>query len=455
MFNDRLQINRKVYKVTEITRHIKTILEDEVGSVWIEGELSNVSRPASGHMYFSLKDATAQIKAAFFKGSQQGLDFALRDGLKVRVYGNVTVYERTGQYQIIVRKMEEAGKGSLQEAFEKLKARLGGEGLFDAARKKPIPQLPQCVGVVTSPTGAAIRDILNVISRRFPNLHILIVPTRVQGEGAAAEIAAGIDLLNEHGKADVMIVGRGGGSMEDLWCFNEEVVARAIARSTIPVISAVGHEVDFTISDFVADMRAPTPSAAAELVVAQKHEFEEQLTAYTRRLVHIMRNRQLELRNRFIKAAQSYVFREPRHLVQQYAQQVDSLQMRLNQLLRERLHLLQRRFAQARDSYVFKEPAHLVRQHTQAVTTCRARMLNAFRAVMQKKQQQLRALDSQLRLLNPYAVLDRGYSITRDSAGRVIRDSDGVEQGAAIITRLAKGMITSRVEQTNKETLHG
>jgi exodeoxyribonuclease VII large subunit len=254
----------KVYQVSELTRALKALIESSIGSVWIEGEISNLRRPPSGHLYFTVKDATAQISAVLFKGNQRGLTFIPRDGLLVRVQGDVTVYEHGGNYQVIVRQMRESGAGALQARFEALKARLQAEGLFDPSRKKPLPLLPRRVGIVTSPTGAVIRDILNVLGRRFPNLHLMLVPVRVQGAGAAEEVAAAIDLLNERGEVDVMIVGRGGGSMEDLWCFNEEVVARAIARSRIPVISAVGHETDFTISDFVADVRAPTPSAAAE-----------------------------------------------------------------------------------------------------------------------------------------------------------------------------------------------
>ena len=278
-----MSAERRVLTVTELTRLIKAALESEVGTVWVEGEVSNLRQPSSGHLYFTVKDANAQITAVLFRGDQQRLKFKPRDGLQVRVYGEISVYERSGNYQIIVRVLEEAGKGALQAKFEELKEKLQKEGLFDPARKKAIPLLPRHVGVVTSPTGAAIHDILNVISRRFPNLHLVLAPVKVQGEGAAREIAAAIEFLNRRGGFDVLIVGRGGGSLEDLWCFNEEIVARAIAASRIPVISAVGHEIDFTISDFVADLRAATPSAAAELVVGRKDAFEGTLDELTRR----------------------------------------------------------------------------------------------------------------------------------------------------------------------------
>ena len=324
----------KIYGVSELTRRIKIILENRVGEVWLEGELSNVRRPSSGHYYFTIKDEQAQIGGVLFRGSQRGLRFTPADGLQVRVFGEVTVYERGGNYQVIVRRMEESGLGALQVRFEELKKRLQAEGLFDEERKKPIPLLPQHVGVVTSATGAALRDILSVMGRRFPNLHITIAPVRVQGEEAAEEIAAAIELMNRKGGFDVLIVSRGGGSLEDLWCFNEEIVARAIAASGIPVVSAVGHEIDFTISDFVADLRAPTPSAAAELVVGRKEELEERIQALSLRLGRALRQGAAEYRHRLAAAAGHYVFREPRNLVAQHAQHLDSLDNRLRQGLR-------------------------------------------------------------------------------------------------------------------------
>jgi exodeoxyribonuclease VII large subunit len=250
---------RKIYRVTELTRRIKAVLEDEVGTVWVEGEVSNAKLMTNGHLYFTLKDETSQLTAAFFRFQQSGARVEVKDGAKLRALGRITVYEPRGQYQLIVQKLEAAGQGSLQEAFEKLKGKLNQEGLFDSARKRPLPRLPRHIGIVTSPTGAAIRDMLQILGRRFPNLHIVVAPVRVQGEGAAEEIAAALDLLNQRADLDVLIVGRGGGSLEDLWAFNEEAVARALARSRLPVISAVGHEIDFTISDFVADVRAPHP----------------------------------------------------------------------------------------------------------------------------------------------------------------------------------------------------
>lgn len=425
------QDQRKVYRVSEITRLIKVAIENEFGSVWIEGEVSNLRRPASGHLYFTLKDESAQIPAVLFRGAQVGLRVEVKDGIKVRVYGQLTVYEAGGQYQVIVRKVEEAGKGDLQAAFEALKKKLAAEGLFDASRKRPLPLLPQHVGIVTSPTGAAIRDILKVLSRRFPNLHVVIAPARVQGEGAAAEIAAAIDLLNARGGIDVMIVGRGGGSLEDLWCFNEEAVARAIARSAVPVISAVGHEIDFTISDFVADVRAPTPSAAAEIVVGQKDAFEEKLAQYALRLGRALRQHATEIRARLAAAARSYVFREPVNLVRQFAQRVEGLRVRMGHGLRQAL----RTGVQRVDGLAMRLAHRMALWHG----TCR---------------QDVRRLASQLAAMSPRAVLERGFSITRRADGEVVRDAGSVAVGDTLETQVARGIVKSKVV-SRKRGQHG
>jgi len=412
-----------VFSVTELTRLIKATLESQVGSVWVEGEVSNLRQPSSGHYYFTVKDANAQITAVLFRGNQQRLKFKPRDGLLVRVQGEISVYERSGNYQIIVRTMEEAGQGALQAKFEALKEKLQKEGLFDPARKRAIPLLPQHVGVVTSPTGAAIHDILNVISRRFPNLHLVLAPVKVQGEGAAHEIVAAIEYLNRRGGFDVLIVGRGGGSLEDLWCFNEESVARAIVASQIPVISAVGHEIDFTISDFVADLRAATPSAAAELVVGRKDAFEGALDEMSRRLMRALRDYGAALRNRLQVAAGSYVFREPRNLVRQYYQHLDSLKLRIH--------------------HVVKGGAS---EGHQRLDDFGVRMIHELKLRTQSSAQEIRRLDSQLKALNPLAVLTRGYSITRDEQGRIVRTIKDVTVGRRITTRVGQGTIESEVK---------
>ncbi|RMD96216.1 MAG: exodeoxyribonuclease VII large subunit, partial [Calditrichaeota bacterium] len=288
---DYLLTEEKYYTVSELTREIKILLETRIPEVWVEGEISNFTHHSSGHMYFLLKDEHAQISCVMWRSRNNTLFFTPQDGMKIIVRGRITVYEKRGNYQLEVLQLHPAGVGELQLAFEQLKNRLRKEGLFDPAHKKPIPPYPERIGIVTSPTGAAIRDMIHILQRRFPPVEIILNPVRVQGEGAAVEIAQAIDQFNRYGQVDVLIVGRGGGSLEDLWAFNEEIVARAIFRSQIPVISAVGHEVDFSISDFVADLRAPTPSAAAELVVRNR----EEILAHLQKDLQKMTNGMLEL----------------------------------------------------------------------------------------------------------------------------------------------------------------
>ncbi len=420
---------RKIYLVGDLTRLIKGQLERTFGEVWVQGEVSNVRRPASGHIYFTIKDESAQISAVMFRGNQGRLKAPLADGTLVVAFGLISVYERSGAYQIVVRELEEAGKGSLHAAFEALKKKLEAEGLFARERKKPLPLLPRHIGIVTSSTGAAIRDILKVLSGRFPNLHVVLAPVKVQGEGAAAEIAAAIGLLNRVGGIDVMIVGRGGGSLEDLWAFNEEIVARAIAASGVPVISAVGHETDFTISDFVADHRAPTPSAAAERVVASKEVLEGQVDDMRRRLARALKESALSARHRLAVAAGSRVFTEPRDMVRQYAQRVGETWLKMRHSARDILRETQQRVddASQRGGNVL----------ARRVETCR---------------QDTKRLVVQLRALNPSAVLTRGYSITRDDSGRILRGVSGLRAGQLVRTRLAEGEFESEVKKTTADT---
>ena len=319
--------DKRILTVSRLTALIRSTLEENFAQVWVEGEVSNLAAPSSGHLYFTLKDGGAQLRCVMFKGTAKNLRFRLKDGMGLILRGRITLYEQRGDYQLIAEYAEPLGVGALQLAFEQLKERLSREGLFDDSRKQPLPLLPQRIGVVTSPTGAAIHDSLTVVNRRFANVEILIVPVRVQGDGAAAEIAAAIDDLNRYGGVDVMIVGRGGGSLEDLWAFNEEIVARAIARSRIPVISAVGHEVDVTIADFVADLRAATPSAAAELVVKSKQELEYLLKSLSHRLLREMEQRLGGNRSEVDRL--SHALRDPTFLLGHLAQRLDDQAARL------------------------------------------------------------------------------------------------------------------------------
>ena len=414
---------RQVWKISELTRRIKNTLEGEFGSVWVEGEISNFRRPASGHAYFTLKDATSQMRAVMFRGALAAVVLPLRDGMLVRGFGQITVYEASGEYQIVLKRLEAAGEGELMLRLEALKKKLAAEGLFAPERKRPLPALPQHVGIVTSPTGAAIRDILQVLDRRFANLHVVLAPVRVQGAGAAEEIAAAIDLLNARGGLDVLIVGRGGGSLEDLWCFNEEAVVRSIVRSAIPVISAVGHEIDWTLSDFAADVRAPTPSAAAEMVVKGKDELERRVADLRRRLALGARTAVLGWRHRLDRAARTPGLREPLQAVQRLQQGVDFLAVRLQNAL--------------------AGLPQLVRQRTD---TAARRMERAMRGRMEEGRRTLQHAEAQLRMLNPKGVLARGYSLTRLPDGRLQRTAADAAPGMRLVTELADGTVGSTVD---------
>lgn len=437
---------RKIYSVAEVNRKARAVLESGVGELWVEGELSRVTLHGSGHWYFTLKDEQAAVSCAMFRNDNRRVVFKPEDGLKVRILARASLYEANGRYQLIASQMEEAGKGNLQEQFEKLKARLAAEGLFDQSRKKPLPLLPRRIGIVTSPTGAAIRDIVNVLTRRFPNLEILLVPTRVQGAGAEEGIVKAIDYLNGRGDIDVMIVGRGGGSIEDLWSFNAEAVARAIARSAVPVISAVGHEIDFTIADFAADVRAPTPSAAAELAVREKSFFEDEIVLYRQRLRQSLRSHAQDFRLRLNRSAHSYVFREPAALVDRYRLAVDALRARLPELLTYSASTRRQQVERSRTQlgYLIQSAVQQSQQHVDelGVTMC-----HRMEQKTQADRQSLIRFQSQLRVLNPLGVLGRGYSLTSKADGTLVRSSADLEAGDHITTRLADGKVVSNVER--------
>ncbi len=390
--------DRHIYSVTELTRNIKVIIEQSFKGLWVEGEISNLKLYPSGHTYFDLKDKEAVLKCVLWRWTAQYMKFKLEDGQNIVCFGNISLYEERGQYQLYVEKVEPKGVGALALAFEQLKKRLSKEGLFDEAHKKPIPLLPKSIGVVTSPTGAVIRDILNVLGRRFGNIEVIINPVRVQGKHSAAEIASAIEDFNKFGKIDVMIIARGGGSIEDLWAFNEEVVARAIYASSIPVISAIGHETDFTISDFVSDLRAPTPSAAAELVVSKKQELLDIIDTYSTRMSVSLLHKIKDL-SALLK---SYVLENPINKLRQYAQRVDELTKNITMNL----------------SYILKLKEH------------------AFKAMLSK-------LDT----LSPLSILSRGYSITTTHPeGAIVKNVGRLKKSQRIKTRLSQGSIVSVIE---------
>jgi len=390
-----------VYKVSELTSGIRTVLEASFSNIWVEGEISNFKNHSSGHFYFTLKDDKSELKCTFFRSYNEKRKFEIQDGMQVICFGRVSVFEKRGQYQMNVIKMEPKGVGALQLAFEQLKKKLFEEGLFDEARKRPIPMLPNRIGIVTSPTGAAIRDMLHVLDKRFSNVEVLINPVRVQGQGAKEEIVTAIEDFNKLGNIDVMIVGRGGGSLEDLWAFNEEVVVRAIHASKIPVISAVGHEIDWTISDFVADLRAPTPSVAAERAIANKGEIVERLENLERRL-------------------KDY----PLNIVKEYEQRLDDIEDRLELKFRHCIELYEQRLDDIEDGLGLR-----------------------FRHYIEIKEGNFKLLSEKLEILSPLGILGRGYSISfKLPEGKVIKDVKSLKAGDMVETRLSKGSFRSKVE---------
>ncbi|MGA2788459.1 MAG: exodeoxyribonuclease VII large subunit [Verrucomicrobiota bacterium] len=445
------EAGRQVLSVSELTAQVKRLLEKSVGSVWVTGEVTNLRVQSSGHMYFTLKDAAAQLSCVLFSREKVSHRELLADGQKVLLQGDVTVYEARGQYQLIVRAVELQGVGALQIAFEKLKQKLAAEGLFAPERKRPLPKYPQRIGLVTSPTGAAIRDVLHVVQRRNPGLEVILAPCRVQGEGAAAEIAAAIKLLNEfnvgvqaaaclesgenrsklklelqQGGLDLILVTRGGGSLEDLWAFNEEVVARAIFESAVPVVSAVGHEIDFTISDFVADMRAATPSAAAEIITEGVFASRQLVTDLTQRMARV----------------------HPRRRLNELLQQLDDLQTGLLRCTRQGTKERQVAWQNLAERLLRVRPAQLLKQRRESVVVSRRRLRELAHAGLRNGRSRFEAAGARLRLLGPEQVLARGYSITMDAAtGRVLRKAVEVKGGQKLKTRLKAGEVLSRAEK--------
>jgi exodeoxyribonuclease VII large subunit len=437
---------RKVLTVSELTQAVKGLFDRNFAEVWVTGEISNYRPAGSGHLYFTLKDATAQLRAVCFRNQARYLKFKAQDGISVIARGRLSVYEARGEYQLYVELLEPAGLGALQLAFEQLKAKLAAEGLFDPARKKPLPVLPRTIGVVTSPTGAVIRDILRVLKRRFRNMNVTIYPVKVQGEGAAMEIAEGIEHFNRHALVDVMIVARGGGSLEDLWAFNEEVVARAIAASRIPVISAVGHETDFTIADFVADLRAPTPSAAAELVVHRKEDFRDELQNRERRMTHVVKLKLSESSERLTELRLSRVFQTLEARLEERAQRVDDLVISLDRSLRNRLSTARQGWLRASAGVVRYDFRQLLAMKRQQMDERTSQLGMKFHGYLVDRKNRLNQVGSILRERSPLVILGRGYSITRDALGNIVRDAAAVELGSDISVHLARGELGATVK---------
>ena len=441
-----------VYTVSRLNREARLLLENGFPLLWLEGELSNFVRPASGHLYFSLKDAAAQVRCAMFRNRNQRLNFEPESGMQVLVRAQISLYEPRGDYQLIVEHMEVAGDGALRRAFEALKQRLAAEGLFDAAHKQPLPALPKRIGVITSPTGAAIRDILSVLKRRFPAIPVLIYPVAVQGAAAAAQIAAAIARADRRKDCDVLIVARGGGSLEDLWPFNEEVVARAIYACSLPVVSGVGHEIDFTIADFVADQRAPTPSVAAEMVSPDQTEWLAALRALDVRLAQLLKRHLHALAQRLEWIHKRLAQQHPGQRLRQQAQRLDDLEQRLRLSLRTQLRHREARLVGLNAHLLRHSPAPRIRQLGLDCSESLRRLHTAVEHRLSLYRARLSALMRELDAVSPLATLERGYAIvTVTETGKVVYDASEMRAGDRIEARLAHGSLSCTVDEVHWE----
>jgi len=436
---------KTILTVSRLTALLRGVLEENFEQLWVQGEVSNLSYPSSGHCYFTLKDSGAQLRCVMFKSSLKNLKFRMTDGMALIVRGRISVYDQRGEYQLICEYVEPAGIGALQTAFVQLKEKLDREGLFAEAHKVAMPGFPRTIGVVTSSTGAAIHDILNVLKRRFASLSVLLYPVRVQGEGAALEIARAIDDMNRQAEADILIVGRGGGSLEDLWAFNEEVVARAVYRSKIPVISAVGHETDWTICDFVADLRAPTPSAAAELVVASANELRGQVEAFSHRLQRSIENLLAAHDSRLTGLRRA--LHDPGTMLGHLAQRVDDLTGRLETGLAVAVSQRVARFERLHDALHHNDPQGRIDTFRQRITLLSVRSEGFLAHRLKVLRQEFGDNAARLEVLSPLKTLARGYAIaTQDSSGHVVTDAAELTAGDRLQLKLHRGLAHCRVE---------
>ncbi|KTS97499.1 exodeoxyribonuclease VII large subunit [Pseudomonas parafulva] len=443
---ERLGLDRDVLTVSQLNGRARVLLEDVFRSVWVEGEISNLARPASGHMYFTLKDSGAQVRCALFRQSATRVRQALRDGLAVRVRGKVSLFEGRGDYQLILDTVEPAGDGALRLAFEALKEKLGAEGLFSTDSKRALPAHPQRIGIITSPTGAVIRDIISVFARRAPQVELNLIPTAVQGREAIAQIVRAICLADSRG-FDALILARGGGSLEDLWCFNEEAVARAVAACKTPIVSAVGHETDVSISDFVADVRAPTPSAAAELLAPDNSGLQHRLDGLQRRLTLRMQNRLVHDRLRLESLIRR--LRHPGERLRQQAQRLDDLDMRLRRAFLHNLNQRRERLVRLETRLAAQHPGRTLALLGQRLDSLAERLPRAMRDVLKDRRQRFQAQLQTLQIVSPLATLARGYSILLDEQGQAIRSAEQTRNGQRLTARLNEGELQVRVEDNH------
>ncbi|HKW15958.1 MAG TPA: exodeoxyribonuclease VII large subunit [Terriglobales bacterium] len=438
---------RKIWVVRDLVAAVRTRVEREYTDIWVEGEISNFKAHDSGHLYFTLKDESSQLRAVMFRSQARLLRFRPENGMHVLLRGRVTVFEGRGELQLSAEYLEPKGAGALQVAFEQLKAKLEAEGLFEASRKKPIPALPQRIGIVTSPQAAALRDILNILQRRHHTVNVLIYPAQVQGETAPGEVSAGVKYFNRAKNVDVIIVARGGGSAEDLAAFNHEGLARVVSSSQVPVISAVGHETDFTIIDFVADLRAPTPSAAAELVIRSRQEIEEQAEALRLRLARAMRYRLLMAKQTLSEVAQHGAFARIRDAINQRQQRLDDLHFRLDTAERKLIERNRRRWEQASAAVRHYDARRLLAGIRRDLDSRVSAIASVVRTALLRRRSRLEQLEHQLKALSPVAILERGYALIFDSQGKLIKSSGNVNIGDEVSARLARGSIVARIQK--------
>lgn len=437
--------NQNIFTVSRLNAEVRLLLENEMGIVWLVGEISNFSAPVSGHWYLTLKDSRAQVKCAMFRGNNRRVTFKPQNGNQVLVKARLSLYEPRGDYQLIIDSMQPEGDGRLQQQFEELKMKLAAEGLFAQTSKRPLPEHPQTVGIITSKTGAALFDILDVLKRRDPSLPVVIYPTMVQGEEAAIQIAQAIGRANSRNECDVLIVGRGGGSLEDLWCFNNEVLARTIAASQIPIISAVGHEVDVTIADFVADMRAPTPSAAAELVSRDNSHKDQAFNARQHKLISAMRHYLSEQKQQTTSLLHRLDRQHPNNQLQRQSQQLDELNARLQRAITQLLSSHQHKIERQQHKIALYSPVKRLAAQQSSLQRLEQKLLDAMDRKLLNTRHQLALAAEKLDTVSPLATLKRGYSITQNQSGQVISQVSQTKTGDTLVTRLSDGEIRSTV----------
>ncbi|AEY01624.1 exodeoxyribonuclease VII large subunit [Oceanimonas sp. GK1] len=435
-----------IYTVSRLNRHARLLLEGDLGAVWLTGEISNLSMPASGHWYFSLKDSQSQLRCAMFRGNNRSVGSRPKNGDQVLIFGKVTLYEPRGDFQLVAQTMAPAGEGLLKQQFEALKNALAAEGLFAAERKRPLPAHPARIGIISSPTGAAVHDILTVLARRAPQLEIILYPSQVQGESAVPQLVHALNEANRRNETDLLLLARGGGSLEDLWCFNDERLVRAIAASRLPVVSAVGHEVDVSLSDLVADLRAPTPSAAAELISQDSGVQRRQWQQSGQRLEQALQRWLADRHNRLRQLQQRLERQHPRQQLQQQSQQLDQLQLRLERAMNRRLEQARQRTEQAALRLTHQHPGQRLAYSIERLHTLEQRLHGALNTRLNHLEHQLALAGSRLHAMSPLATLSRGYSITLHN-NTVLTDAGRLKENDLITTRLAQGEVVSRVEK--------